>query len=290
MTTRNGDSEGTTRIKGNAHLSPSRISRAYLQMMEIAQTAQPYFSQMALDKFLGFYHNRGYALTTGLKDGQKPEDIDTPEQLSKELFHQVSVQQLEIARTLDRFLREQRGRDLENRTDYYLTTEESDAAKRAGIFNSICLDNATIEMDRVPELLVRKTQARTRYLNQSKGHKIGTDPKPCKRNQKKRVKFSYRPEIPHQNAGNGENASASLNGEDYEEFDRPKYDRKDEPEQTIPKIEWQVVRNWRNAGRTWKAHMKDIRESRRIREQLQETREHYQTHKIPKKARYDSDY
>lgn len=135
-----------------------------------------------------------------------------------------------------------------------ITDEEMVKAEKEGIFESGRLNvNLGFLNGSMPDELVEKIVAKGRYANNSKGHKINSSRKRKKKRNKRKSGggFSFKPEIAYLNKARG---VVYLN-EDYggpysdDDLSRPRYDRKNHTEQTLSKIEWSVVREWRSRYR-----------------------------------------
>lgn len=121
--------------------------------------------------------------------------------------------------------------------------------------------------------------------------------------------MSYKPEIPYQQSGNGEITVEFVEDPDFyysnygvfavyagsgcywqdffdpeaEALFRSRYQRRDEPDQTIPKIPWKNVRKWKNSKT--KRHGLSVEQRRALENRrcyLQENRDHYSRRKLPK--------
>jgi len=102
----------------------------------------------------------------------------------------------------------------------------------------------------MPKDLVERFVGENAYHNYAKGSIMKEAPrrKPSKRTGPAGKGFEYKPEINWHSAGTGEFDITSTDWIDYagEDLFRPKYARKNHPEQSLPKIEWAVVRKWKN--------------------------------------------
>ena len=147
------------------------------------------------------------------------------------------------------------------------TVEEIFAAKEAGVF-----DQSEIYVpEEVPGKVVDKVVRYGRLLNECSGHNLDASGRRRERRRTRRSGggFSYRPEIPYQQAGNGEFLDC---GDGYEDSGLPRYGRKNHPEQSLPKIEWAVERSWRNKYRKPSNRFNTTVESKRLKAQVAKAR------------------
>jgi hypothetical protein len=114
-------------------------------------------------------------------------------------------------------------------------------------------------IDRMAERLM----AANNYANHASGHRYNQY-RDRKGVPKRRAGggFSFRPEIPFRRAGNGQGVydgdgvSEDEPGYLYYEDDElamPRYDRKNHPDQSMPKVDWPHVRHWANYYRRQRA-------------------------------------
>ncbi len=129
-------------------------------------------------------------------------------------------------------------------------------------------DNGLPSQD-VIDSVVEKLLAENNHVNQSNGHHYNVSrkrQKPTKPHNSGKG-FKYRPELASRRRGNGEFSSENYDdsySELEEELDSTtRYDRGYHPQQSLPKIDWQNERKWRNNGR--KRRRVSSEESRKVR-------------------------
>lgn len=119
----------------------------------------------------------------------------------------------------------------------------------------------------IPEALVDKVVQHNDHANDMTGHRFRSyrHKRDFRENARGGKGFSYKPEIPYRVAGQGtvhlNGAAVTSNGveEQYDDLDeaffRQKYARKNHPDQSMPKVEWAVERDWRNNYRNYESYV-----------------------------------